>query len=66
MYIQDELLNKLKEEGKEGREITVFLTRGTKIIGRVLGADQFTILLDVTGEKQLIYKHAISTIVVEP
>ena len=63
MYIQDELLNELKEEGKE---ITVYLTRGTRITGKVVGVDQFTILLDVTGEKQLIYKHAISTIVVEP
>ncbi|HIE58549.1 MAG TPA: RNA chaperone Hfq [Persephonella sp.] len=62
MNIQDELLNELKEEGKE---ITVYLTRGTRITGKVVGADQFTILLDVNGEKQLIYKHAISTIVVE-
>ncbi len=62
MNIQDELLEELKEEGKE---ITVYLTRGTRITGRILAADQFTILLDVNGEKQLIYKHAISTIVAE-
>ena len=62
MNIQDELLEELKEEGKE---ITVYLTRGTRITGKILAADQFTILLDVNGEKQLIYKHAISTIVAE-
>ena len=42
MNIQDELLNELKEEGKE---ITIYLTRGTRITGKVIGADQFTILL---------------------
>ena len=62
MNIQDELLNKLKEEGKE---ITIYLIRGTRITGKIEGVDQFTILLEVNGEKQLIYKHAISTIVIE-
>ncbi|RUM57823.1 MAG: RNA chaperone Hfq [Persephonella sp.] len=61
MNIQDEVLNRLKEEGKE---ITVYLIRGTRITGKIEGVDQFTILLNVNGEKQLIYKHAISTIVV--
>ncbi len=62
MNIQDELLKELQEQGKE---ITVYLIRGTRISGKILGVDQFTILLDVNGEKQLIYKHAISTIVIE-
>ena len=62
MNIQDEVLNRLKEEGKQ---ITIYLIRGTRITGKIEGVDQFTILLDVNGEKQLIYKHAISTIVVE-
>ncbi|ACO03975.1 MAG TPA: RNA chaperone Hfq [Persephonella sp.] len=62
MNIQDELLEELKEEGKE---VTIYLIRGTRITGKIVGADQFTILLDVNGEKQLIYKHAISTIVAE-
>ncbi|HHG73893.1 RNA chaperone Hfq [Persephonella sp.] len=62
MNIQDELLEELKEEGKE---VVVYLTRGTRITGKILASDQFTILLDVNGEKQLVYKHAISTIVAE-
>lgn len=62
MNIQDEVLNRLKDEGKE---ITVYLIRGTRITGKIEGVDQFTILLNVNGEKQLIYKHAISTIIVE-
>ncbi|NPA12575.1 MAG: RNA chaperone Hfq [Aquificae bacterium] len=62
MNIQDELLEELKQEGKE---VIVYLTRGTRITGKILAADQFTILLDVNGEKQLVYKHAISTIVTD-
>jgi len=45
--------------------VVVYLTRGTRITGKILASDQFTILLDVNGEKQLVYKHAISTIVAE-
>jgi host factor-I protein len=62
MNLQEELLKQLQEEG---REVTIYLIRGTRITGKIVGVDQFTILLDVNGEKQLIYKHAISTIVIE-
>ncbi len=62
MNIQDEILNEIKEEEKE---ITIYLTRGTRITGKIVAVDQFTILVDVAGEKQLIYKHAISTIVID-
>lgn len=62
MNVQDEILNEYR---KEGREITVYLIRGTRIVGKILDSDQFTILLDVNGQQQLIYKHAISTIVIE-
>ncbi|MBK3333030.1 RNA chaperone Hfq [Persephonella atlantica] len=62
MNIQDELLEELKEEG---REVVIYLTRGTRITGKILASDQFTILIEVNGEKQLVYKHAISTIVAE-
>jgi len=62
MNVQDEILNEIKEEEKE---ITIYLTRGTRITGKIIAVDQFTILVDVAGEKQLIYKHAISTIVID-
>ncbi len=58
--IQDEMLNKFKEKGST---ITVFLTRGNRIVGKVLNHDRYTILLEVDGHPYLIYKHAISTIV---
>ena len=58
--LQDELLNRYKEKGST---ITVFLTRGNRIVGKLLNHDRYTILLEVDGQPQLIYKHAISTIV---
>ncbi|WP_024015108.1 RNA chaperone Hfq [Aquifex aeolicus] len=58
--IQDELLNRFKQQGTT---ITVFLTRGNRIVGKVLDHDRYTILLEVEGQPHLIYKHAVSTIV---
>ena len=58
--IQDELLNNFK--AKEST-ITVYLTRGNRITGKVLDHDKYTILIDVEGQPNLIYKHAVSTIV---
>jgi len=57
---QDEYIEELK---KKGANITIFLTRGTRITGKILDHDKYTILLEVEGEPSLIYKHAISTIV---
>ena len=58
--IQDELLNNLKTKGAT---VTVYLTRGNRITGKILDHDKYTILLDVEGQPNLIYKHAVSTIV---
>ena len=58
--VQDEYIEELK---RKGATVTVFLTRGNRISGKVLDHDKYTILLEVEGEPNLIYKHAISTIV---
>ncbi|MFN4319306.1 MAG: RNA chaperone Hfq [Aquificaceae bacterium] len=58
--IQDEYIEELK---RKGANVTVFLTRGNRITGKILDHDKYTILLEVEGEPNLIYKHAISTIV---
>lgn len=58
--VQDEYIEELK---RKGATVTVFLTRGNRITGKVLDHDKYTLLLDVEGEPNLIYKHAISTIV---
>jgi len=58
--IQDEILNNFKSKEVT---VTVYLTRGNRITGKILDHDKYTILLDVEGQPNLIYKHAVSTIV---
>ncbi|RTZ59886.1 MAG: RNA chaperone Hfq [Gammaproteobacteria bacterium] len=58
--LQDQLLSKAMEENKP---VTVYLTRGNRITGYVKSFDRFCILLEVNGEEQLIFKHAVSTVV---
>ncbi len=48
---------------KERQEITVFLMNGFQIKGRVLSFDGFTVLVESMGKQNLIYKHAISTMI---
>ncbi|SEP59967.1 RNA chaperone Hfq [Piscibacillus halophilus] len=56
--VQDTYLNKLR---KEKVPLTVFLTNGFQLRGVVKSFDNFTILIEVEGKQQLIFKHAIST-----
>ncbi|ONI44912.1 RNA chaperone Hfq [Candidatus Epulonipiscioides gigas] len=58
--LQDVVLNQLR---KERIIATVFLTNGFQIKGTVKGFDNFVVLIDSEGKQQLLYKHAISTIV---
>ena len=57
--IQDPFLNALR---KERIPVSIFLVNGIKLTGQVDSFDQFSVLLKSTVS-QLIYKHAISTIV---
>ena len=45
--------------------VTMFLMNGFQMRGHVTGFDAFTVILTSDGKQQLIYKHAISTIVPE-
>jgi len=58
--LQDYFLNSAR---KEKCDITVFLINGVPIKGKVLSFDNFTILLEVDKKQNLIYKHAVSTMV---
>jgi len=58
--LQDTFLNQAR---KENMLTTVFLINGYQIKGVVRSFDNFTLLLDVEGKQQLVYKHAISTII---
>ena len=57
--IQDLFLNKIR---KEKKTVTVFLVNGVKLQGIVTWFDNFSILLRRETHAQLVYKHAISTI----
>lgn len=59
--LQDLFLNQLR---KEKIPVTVYLINGVRLKGVVKGFDSFVILLKEANE-QLIYKHAVSTIVPE-
>jgi host factor-I protein len=58
--LQDVFLNRAR---KENLNITIYLINGYQMKGLVKGFDNYTIILDVDGKQQLIYKHAISTII---
>ena len=46
-------------------QVTVFLVNGFQMRGYVTGFDAFTVVLTSDGKQQIVYKHAISTIVPE-
>ncbi|MHC1747187.1 MAG: RNA chaperone Hfq [Cellulosilyticaceae bacterium] len=58
--LQDLLLNQVR---KEKVAVTVFLTNGFQLKGTVRGFDNFIVLLESEGKQQMIYKHAISTLI---
>lgn len=57
--LQDLFLNALR---KSKTPVTMFLVKGVKLQGIVTWFDNFSILLRRDGQSQLVYKHAISTI----
>ena len=60
MNLQDTFLNQAR---KDRIPVTVFLTNGFQMRGTVKGFDSYVIVLDSEGKQQLIYKHAVSTII---
>ncbi len=58
-YVQDVFLNHIR---KNKTSVTVFLVNGVKLQGIVTWFDNFSVLLRRDGHTQLVYKHAISTV----
>lgn len=58
--IQDLVLNGARK-GK--MEVTIYLTNGVPLKGRVVSFDNFTVVMENDGKQSLVYKHAISTII---
>lgn len=58
--LQDIFLNQARISKQH---VTIFLVNGFQLRGTVTGFDNFTVVLDSEGKQQLIYKHAISTVI---
>lgn len=58
--IQDGFLNSAR---KERSMVTVYLVSGVKLTGRIRSFDRFSVILETNHQEQLIFKHAISTVV---
>ena len=58
--LQDLILNEVR---KEHVPVTMFLMNGFQMKGVVTGFDNFIVVLLSEGKQQMIYKHAISTLV---
>lgn len=57
--IQDAFLNSAR---RERINVVVHLLQGATLSGRIKSFDKFSLLLDVSGQDFLVFKHAISTI----
>jgi host factor-I protein len=60
--LQDNLLAKLR---RSRMGVTMFLVNGFQIRGEIRGYDAFVVIIDSDGKQQMVYKHAISTIIPE-
>ena len=58
--LQDAFLNSAR---KERLPVTIYLTSGVKLAGRVRGFDKYCVVFETNHQEQLIFKHAISTVV---
>jgi host factor-I protein len=58
--IQDSFLNTAR---KEKTNITIYLMSGVKLTGRIRSFDKYSVVLETNNQEQLIFKHAISTVV---
>ena len=58
--LQDVFLNQVR---KDKMTVVIYLTNGFQLKGLVRGFDNFIVVLEAESKQQMIYKHAISTII---
>lgn len=58
--IQDSFLNNAR---KDKGVVTIYLLSGVKLSGRIRSFDKYSLVLETNNQEQLIFKHAISTVV---
>jgi host factor-I protein len=59
LNIQNTFFNQAR---KDRAKVTVYLTSGIKLVGRIKSFDKFTVILESGNGDQMIFKHAISTV----
>jgi host factor-I protein len=59
--IQEAFLNNAR---KEKTFLTIYLMSGVKLSGRIKSFDKYSVILESNNQEQLIFKHAISTVVI--
>jgi host factor-I protein len=57
--IQDVFLNNVR---RDKNLVTIYLTSGVKLTGRIKSFDKYSVILEANDQDQLIFKHAISTV----
>ena len=57
---QNKLLNKAR---KNEDKVKIYLVSGNQLEGTIEGFDSFSVILNIKGNQNMIYKHAISTVV---
>jgi host factor-I protein len=60
--IQDSFLNNAR---KDKVILTIYLMSGVKLSGRIKSFDKYSVVLETNNQEQLIFKHAISTVVTQ-
>jgi host factor-I protein len=58
--IQEAFLNNAR---KDKTFLTIYLMSGVKLSGRIKSFDKYSVVLETNNQEQLIFKHAISTVV---
>ncbi len=59
--IQEAFLNNAR---KDKTFLTIYLMSGVKLSGRIKSFDKYSLILEASNQEQLIFKHAISTVVI--
>ncbi|MBV6430837.1 MAG: RNA-binding protein Hfq [Bryobacteraceae bacterium] len=59
--IQEAFLNNAR---RDKTFLTIYLMSGVKLSGRIKSFDKYSVVLETNNQEQLIFKHAISTVVV--
>lgn len=60
--IQDSFLNNAR---KDKVLLTIYLMSGVKLSGRIRSFDKYSLVLETNNQEQLIFKHAVSTVVTQ-